>query len=420
MTVFQILSLLITLAAGCAYLNYRLLRLPGTIGVMLIALALSLVLIAIDRLGIHLVDRAEYIVSRIDLEATLLEGMLGALLFAGALHVNLEDLERQKWPITSFATVGVLLSTAMVGLATYYLLPLFGIGLPLIYCLLFGALIAPTDPIAVLGILKQVGAPKNIETKITGESLFNDGIGVVVFLAMLSFVDTSHGGPSAGHIGLLFIKEAVGGIVLGLVIGLFTYYLLKKVDNYQVEVLVTLAVVTGGYALALWLHTSGPLAMVVAGLLIGNHGRALAMSDLTRERLDGFWELIDEVLNAVLFVLLGLELLVVEMRGVDVLAGLILIPVVLSARFISIGIPVTIIRRWRPLSPHVVKLLTWAGLRGGISVALALSLPAGPERNVLLTVTYVIVVFSIVVQGLTTGRVVRRLVAPAPVASASS
>lgn len=410
MTIFQVLSLLITLAAAASYVNYRFLRLPGTIGVMLISLALSLVLILIDRMGVHLVDQAELIVSRIDLEETLLEGMLGALLFAGALHINLDDLSRQKGPIFAFATFGVLLSTAMIGAAAYYLLPLFGAGLPLIYCLLFGALISPTDPIAVLGILKKVGAPKAIETKITGESLFNDGIGVVLFLALLGFVDTAHGSPTAGNVGLLFAKEALGGLGLGLAIGLLCYWLLKQVDNYQVEVLVTLAVVTGGYAIAMALHTSGPLAMVVAGLLIGNHGRAFAMSDLTRERLDGFWELIDEVLNAVLFVLLGLELLVVKMQSAHALAGLAFIPLLLLARFLSIGLPVTLFRLHHPIAAHTVKLLTWAGLRGGISVALSLSLPVGPERNIVLTITYVIVVFSIVVQGLTTGAVVRRLV----------
>jgi CPA1 family monovalent cation:H+ antiporter len=285
-----------------------------------------------------------------------------------------------------------------------------GVPLPLIFCLLFGAIISPTDPIAVLGLLKQAKAPRSLETKIAGESLFNDGIGVVIFLVIFEIATGEHG-FEAGHVMGLLLQETLGGIALGLVLGGITYRLLKSINSYQVEVLLTLALVTGGYALAMALHMSGPLAIVTAGLLIGNQGRHLAMSDVTRQHLDTFWELVDEILNAVLFVLIGLEILILTLSGRYLLAGLIAIPVVLLGRFISVSLPVLAFRARRDFSPHVIKILTWGGLRGGISVALALSLPAGPERDVLLTVTYAVVVFSILVQGLTLPPLLRRAVA---------
>ena len=348
---------------------------------------------------------AERLVRGIPFEKVLLEGMLGLLLFAGALHVNLGDLLASKWSVATFATVGVVGSTFAVGGLLFALSAALGLELRWIHCLLFGALISPTDPIAVLSILKQLGAPKALETKIAGESLFNDGIGVVVFLTLL---DVAAGGGELdfGHVVALFAAEAVGGVALGLALGYGAYRLLKSVDNYEVEILVTLALVVGGYALAGAIHTSGPLAMVVAGLLIGNHGRQFAMSARTREHLDTFWELVDEILNAVLFVLIGLEVLVLTLSGRYLLAGLIAIPLVLLARLVTVGVPVTILRLFRRFSPRAVRVLTWGGLRGGISVALALSLPhatleAAAVRETLLTITYVVVAFSIVVQGLT-------------------
>ncbi|NIP73440.1 MAG: sodium:proton antiporter [Gammaproteobacteria bacterium] len=407
MTLFDILAILLTLSALFSFINYRFIRLPTTIGLMLIALLMSLGLIALDRLGLGLREPVGALLAGIDFNQTLMQGMLSFLLFAGALHINLNDLARQKWIIGLLATFGVLLSTAMVGLLTWILLGVLGIELPLIYCLLFGAVISPTDPIAVLGLLKRAGVPKSLETKIAGESLFNDGVGVVVFLVLLDIAVGGHE-TEAGDVALLFAREALGGAVFGLAAGLVTFLMLRGVDRYPVEILLTLALVTGGYALAQALHISGPIAIVVAGLLIGNHGRVLAMSERTREHLDTFWELVDEILNAVLFVMIGLEVLVLSLAGQYLLAGVLVIPVVLLARWLAVGVPVTFMRVFRDFSPGAVRVLTWGGLRGGISVALALSVPAGPARDVLLTVTYVVVVFSILVQGLTVGRVVTR------------
>jgi CPA1 family monovalent cation:H+ antiporter len=366
--------------------------------------------IAAGKLGWgHLETQAHLLLDSIDFNETLMQGMLSFLLFAGALHINLGDLAKQKWVISSLATAGILTSTFLVGGASYYLLDIFGIHLDFIYCLLFGSLISPTDPIAVLGILKSANAPKTLETKIAGESLFNDGMAVVVFIVLLGIATGGHD-VTAGHIALLFLEEAVGGVVFGFVIGWLTYQLLRQVDNYQVEILLTLALVMGGYALASAIHTSGPIAVVVAGLLIGNQGRMLAMSEHTREHLDTFWELIDEILNAVLFVLIGLEVLVLPFTRDVLLASLAMIPLVLLARLISVALPISLLRMRREFSPGVITVLTWGGLRGGVSVALALSLPAGEPREIILAITYAIVVFSIVVQGLTIGRLVKSVV----------
>lgn len=407
MDILNIASILIVFSALFSYLNHIYIKLPTTIGLMLIALTFSLLLIAIDLSGLtNTKDFAEAILQKIDFNQTLMQGMLSFLLFAGALHVNLNDLARQKLIIGVLATAGMLISTFVVGLLTWLLLNAIGIPLPFIYCLLFGALISPTDPIAVLGILKTAGAPKSMETKIAGESLFNDGVAVVVFIVLLDIATGAHE-ASAGHIALLFAEEAIGGIVFGLTIGYVTYLMLKRIDDYQVEILLTLALVMGGYALAVAIHVSGPIAIVVAGLMIGNQGRALAMSDKTREHLDTFWELIDEILNAVLFVLIGFEILILSFTQQYFIAAFVAIPIVLLARFISVSIPVLVLKRYRVFSPNVIKVLTWGGLRGGISVALALSLPAGIERDLILTVTYVVVIFSVSVQGLTIAKLVQ-------------
>jgi CPA1 family monovalent cation:H+ antiporter len=407
MSLIDIIAIVISLAAIFSYINHRTIRLPNTIGVMLIALVFSLLLLLVDQFVSGITRHALNILNNIDFNRTLMEGMLSFLLFAGALHVNLDDLAKQKWVIGSLATGGVLVSTFIIGSLSWMVFDLLGMDIGFGYCLLFGALISPTDPIAVLGILKKVGAPKSLETKITGESLFNDGVGVVVFIVLFDIV-TGGQQIEVGNIAVLFVQEAIGGGVLGLLLGWLAYRMLQQVDNYQVEVLITLALVMGGYALAGALHLSGPIAMVVAGLLIGNHGRRLAMSDTTREHLDTFWELVDEVLNAVLFVLIGLEVLVLSFSGNTWLAAALLIPVVLLSRFVSVGIPVSLLRLRLQFTPGAVRVLTWGGLRGGISVALALSLPFGVERDVILTVTYAVVIFSIVVQGLTIGHVVNK------------
>lgn len=406
MEVLDLAALLLTLAAIFSYINFRFLKLPTTIGIMLIAMLISISLVVLGHCGFESIqNKATVVLEGIDFNKALMHGMLSFLLFSGALHVNLEDLDQHKWIISILATFGVVMSTFIVGSIAWMVFLLIGLKLPFIYCLLFGSLIAPTDPIAVIGILKKAGVPKSLETKITGESLFNDGVAVVVFLVIMGIVTGGHD-VTAGHIMLLFVKEAIGGVLFGLAIGWLAYRMLKSVDNYQVEVLLTLALVMGGYAFAHAIHVSGPIAMVVAGIFIGNRGRLFAMSENTREHLDSFWELMDEILNAVLFLLIGLEILVLTIKGNYLIAGLIMIPVVLLARFISVGIPVTFMRRIRDFSPHAVKILTWGGLRGGISVALALSIPNGPEREVLLTVTYIIVIFSILVQGLTIERFV--------------
>ncbi len=403
MSLFEIAAILITLAALFSYFNERYVGMPTTIGLMFISLVISLGLIGMANIGLDVESRAESILREIDFSELLLHGMLGFLLFAGALHVNLGDLLQQKWIISSLATAGVMTSTLIVAALTWILLRSLGLDLSFIYCLLFGALISPTDPIAVLGILKSANAPKSLETKITGESLFNDGVGVVVFIVLL---DVARGGHDldAAQVLLFFFQEAVGGAVFGFATGFLVYWMLKSLDNYPVEILLTMALVTGTYALAETLHLSAPIAVVVAGLLTGNQGRALAMSEKTCEHLDSFWELVDEILNAVLFVLIGLEILVLQFNVSYLLAGLAAIPLVLAARWVSVGIPISLLKLRREFSPNVVKIMTWGGLRGGISVALALSLPSGPERDVILAVTYTVVIFSILVQGLTIKR----------------
>ncbi len=396
------------MAAVFAWANHRWIRLPTAIGLMAISLVLSLALVALGRAGFGWVGGFLAMVSAIDFDQALLHGMLGALLFAGALHVDLEDLRSQQGVVAVLATVGVLLSTAIVGGLTWLLFHALGLAVPAGWCLLLGAIVSPTDPIAVGALLRKAGVPDSLLTKVTGESLFNDGVGVVVFLLTLELVWGGHD-VTAGYAARLVAIEVLGGLAYGALIGWMAFRLLRSVDQYSVEILVTLAVVTGGYALANRLHVSGPLAMVVAGLLLGNRGRALAMSPTTRERLDSFWELVDEFLNAVLFVLIGVEVVAVDFAGPILGAALLTIPVVLFARWASVAAPVTLLRAWRPFSPHAITVLTWSGLKGGISVALALSLPPGPHRGLIVTATYVVVCFSIVVQGLTVGPVVARL-----------
>ena len=395
MELFTIVAALLAVAAALAWLNERVIGLPTTIGVMLIALAISVAALALGSLGVlSIADRARELVAAAALEETLLGGMLSFLLFAGALHVDLSDLLDRWLEVGLFATLGVVVSTALVALAAYAGARLLGLPIGFAYCLVFGAVVAPTDPVAVLGILRQSGVGAGLRALIAGESLFNDGFAVVVF-ATVAGLAAGTVQLDAGELTLFLVREALGGAALGLALGWIGYLALRSIDSYQIEALITLALVAGGYALASTLHVAGPLAVVVTGLFIGNRGRRLGMSERTREHLDSFWELLDEVLNAVLFVLIGMELLVIDLNAAAVAAGAAAIAAVLGSRLLAVGGTMRLLRRPGPL------VATWAGLRGGISVALALSLPAGPEREVVLTMTYVVVVFSITVQGLT-------------------
>ena len=410
MSFFSLVSILIALAAVSSYVNYRYIKLPTTVGVMLVALVASLALVLIGPYAGGFRGQAATIISQIDFNQVVLHGMLAFLLFAGAIHVKVEDLGREWLPISLLAVIGTLFSTFIVGGVTWLLLGWLGLGIPFLYALIFGALISPTDPIAVLGIMKSVGAPRQLEIQVAGESLFNDGLGVVIFLVLLQLAGLDKTAGSAigvGEVGVLLIREVGGALVLGLAAGYLTYQMLKRVDNYQVEVLLTLALAMGLYSSADTLHLSAPIAVVVAGLFIGNQGRSFAMTDKTREYVDTFWELVDELVNIVLFLLIGLELLVLPIERHWLVAGVLSIVVVLAARWLSVAGIIGPLSRVRTQSKGSISVLTWGGLRGGISVAMALSVPANPTRSLVLTLTYFVVIFSILVQGLTVGRVIR-------------
>lgn len=409
LSVLEISAIFLSITALLTYVNHRFIGLPTTIGVMVISMLLSIGAIFLGFLGFDdLIDYEVSLLDQLDFTEVLLDGMLSMLLFAGALHVNVSDLRRYKLPIGILACVGTLLSTVIIAGALYLVLPLLGFDLAFIWCLLFGALISPTDPIAVMGILQSAGAPKSIETVIAGESLFNDGVGVVIFVLLLGVL-SSGDIPTTYYVAHTLAVEAGGGIVFGLVLGGILYYLLKSIDSYQEEVLLTLAGVIGGYALASHWHLSGPLAMVMMGLMVGNHGRSMAMSDKTRHYVDLFWELIDEILNAILFVLIGLEVVMIAFSSNLFIAGGLTILIALMARLIVVGITTTTFNEQLELPSGAWKVLTWGGLRGGISVALVLQLPDGNERDILLALTYAVVVFSILIQGLSIGKVAKTI-----------
>ncbi len=413
MDLFTISSIVIVLSALFGYINVRFLKLPNTIGLMLIAIVFTLILFASSLVDSTVYDAAEKMVAQIPFDHVLLDILLGFLLFAGAMHTNFDQLRVQRWPILVFSTLGVVASTFITGGFVFYLLQFMGMSVPFIHCLLFGALISPTDPIAVLGILKKAGVPKKLETKIVGESLFNDGVGVVVFLTILGIAQGSgHGSEGdAFNIARLFGQEVLGGIAMGGILGYGTFLLLRSIDDYDIEVMITLACVMGGYSLAHYLHLSATLAMVVAGLVVGNDTvRGTSMSDITEQYVDKFWELIDMLLNAILFVLIGLEMLILTFNGKYIMAGLICIVLVLFARYLSLFIPVKLFSKKLEFIPHTDKIMTWGGLRGGISIALALSLPDEMSRDIFIIITYVVVVFSILVQGLTIGKFATRLI----------
>lgn len=376
---------------------------------MIIALLTSLGIVLTASSFPDLFVQTKEMILSIDFYTILMEIMLSFLLFAGSIHIRLNDIKSERVPIIAFSTIGVLLSTFIVGGLMYLLLQAFGLDIPFINCLLFGALISPTDPIAVMGILKTANIPKSLETKISGESLFNDGVAVVLFVAIFEISKVGLENMGFADIALLFLREAGGGIILGTILGSVGTYILKTIDDYSVEVMVTLAMVMGGYWLASSLHISGPLAMVVAGIFIGNRGREVGMSRITEEYIDKFWEMLDEILNAVLFLLIGLELLVINFENIYILIGVIAIFVVLFARFVSVGIPFFLLKRRVKFETNSFPILVWGGLRGGISVALALALPRESSGDMFVAITYIIVLFSIIFQGLTIGNLAKKL-----------
>jgi len=412
---FDAAAILVALAAVFGYLNYRFLHFPQAIGLTVMGAVASLAVVAADALvpGFGPGQAVRAFLRGIDFETTLMEGMLSFLLFAGAMHVNLAAVWSRRWTVLSLATAGVLISTALVGLGFMGLGRLAGLDIPLLWCLVFGALISPTDPVAVLGLLKSARVPESLEAKVAGESLFNDGVGVVVF-SIVAAAAVGGGELSPWRGAELFLVEAGGGALLGLAVGWLGYWAMRGVDEYNLEILITLAIVMGGYSLAGLVHVSGPLAMAVAGLFIGNRGVRFAMSETTRTHLLGFWSLIDEILNSVLFLLIGLEVVAIAARQSYLLIGVAAIVLVLLARAVAVGVPMTCLRWISPFTPGAFPLLVWGGLRGGISIALALSLPGGPMKELILTVTYVVVVFSVVVQGGTVGAAARRFLKGAP------
>ncbi len=410
MDYYSIATILIVLSAIFGYINVRFLKLPITIGLMVITIIFTVVLVIIGQFDDTLLLKEKAFILQIDFETVLLDIMLSFLLFAGALHTNFDQLKVQRAPILAFATFGVLTSTFLVGIAMYYILQLIGMEVSFINCLLFGALISPTDPIAVLGILKKAGAPKKLETKIVGESLFNDGVGVVVFLTIFAIASKPDAAIEFSEIAKLFGQEVIGGIALGLLLGWITYRLMRSIDNYEVEVILTISAVMGGTMLAHQFHLSAPLAMVTAGLIVGNDTiRNSAMSKITETYVDKFWELIDVLLNTMLFVMIGMEMLVLTFEENYIYAGLLAIPIILMCRYVSLWLPIRIFSKPLDFVPKTNLIMTWGGLRGGISIALALSLTTSMQRELFLVITYIVVVVSIVGQGLTVEPIIKRL-----------
>jgi len=410
MDYYSIATILIVLSAVFGYINEKFLKLPITIGLMVITIVFTVVLVGIAQFDDTLLIQEKEFIALIDFETVLLDIMLSFLLFAGALHTNFNQLKVQRWPIMAFATVGVLVSTFLVGIVMFYVLKIMNLNVDFIYCLLFGALISPTDPIAVLGILKKAGAPKKLETKIVGESLFNDGVGVVVFLTIFAIAAKPDAAIEISDIATLFGQEVVGGIILGLFLGWITYRLMRSIDSYEIEVILTLATVMGGTMVAHQFHLSAPLAMVTAGLIVGNDTvRNSAMSETTELYVDKFWELVDVLLNTILFVMIGMEMLVLSLDGKFIYAGLLAIPLILMCRYISLWLPIKFFEKRLDFVPKTNLIMTWGGLRGGISIALALSLTDAMHRELFLVITYVVVVVSIVGQGLSVGPIIKRL-----------
>jgi CPA1 family monovalent cation:H+ antiporter len=408
MTVLQVASLLIVLAGAFGSINYLFFKLPSSIGILIVALMASITVLIGDYLfpTLGMATQIRVVVDDIEFSSALLEGMLGLLLFAGALHVKIGDLRAQAWVVFLMATLGIAISTAVVGFGFH-----FALGVPILIALVFGALISPTDPVAVLGVLREANLRKSLETKIAGESLFNDGVGYVVFLVLvgIAFPTGDHHGEGFGGAVKLFLQEAAGGAILGAVLGFLVFQLMKRIDDYALEVLLSLGLAFGGYQLAVYLHMSGPIMAVVAGLFIGDVGMKYGMSAETRKYLDKFWELIDEILNAILFLLIGIEVFAIAFNMEAVIAGVLSIALALVARFAAVSVPIFLLKPFRHFPSDVIPIMTWGGLKGGISVALALSLPDSEYKPLILTATYVVVLFSIIVQGLTIAPLARKL-----------
>lgn len=408
MTILQVASLLIVLAGAFGAINYLFLKLPSSIGILIVALCASLAVMALDLVlpELGMTKQLRTIVNDLEFSTALLDGMLGLLLFAGALHIKIRDLRQQAWVVILMATLGVAISTLIVGYGFHWV-----VGAPIMIALIFGALISPTDPVAVLSVLRDANLRKSLETKIAGESLFNDGVGYVVFLVLVG-IAFPHGDPHSSNLGWafkLFIQEALGGAVLGAVLGYLVFKVMKRIDDYSLEVLLSLGLAFGGYQLAVYLHLSGPIMAVVAGLFIGDIGVKYGMSKQTREYLDRFWELIDEILNAVLFLLIGIEVFAIAFNLDALISGMFCIILALFARFAAVSIPIFLLKPFRTFTSDVIPIMTWGGLKGGISVALALSIPDNEWKPAILTATYIVVLFSIIVQGLTIAPLAKKL-----------
>ncbi len=408
---YEIFVFIICLAAVFSYINHRFLRWTPTIGIMALSLLSSGLLLVGTKIFVPQSETLIHLVTSIDFHTLLMNGMLSFLLFAGSIHIDAKSLRKEQLSIISLATIGILISTFIIGSVLHFVLGAFKVDVAYIHCLLFAALISPTDPIAVLAILKRAGIEKSLELKIAGESLFNDGVAVVVFLTILEVAQIGVDKMTVMDISTLFLREAGGGLIFGLLLGLLGYSVISSIDKYEVEVLITIAIVMGGYLIANKLHISGPLAMVVAGIVVGSKSRQSGMSATSLDYLSKFWELIDEMLNALLFMLMGFEMLVVKVNPTIMIVGLITIVIVLFARWVSVAIPVSMLRYKLNFEKNAIAILTWGGLRGGLSIALALSLPADIHRDLFVSITYMVVVFSIIVQGLTIGSFYKKLTA---------
>lgn len=407
--IYLLFTIMIVLTSIFSYINERFIKFPPSIGIMFMAMVLSIAILALGKTFPAFKEESVRMISSIDFHALLMKVMLAFLLFASAFHINVQRLQKQIVPVITFASVGVVISTFVIGALCYWIFNYwFGQNIPFVYFLLFGALISPTDPIAVMGIIKGTSLPKSLKAKVSGESLFNDGMGVLLFTVVLEIASLGIKNMTVGKLSWLFLQETCGGLLWGALLGYSSMHLHKKIDNYKVEVLITLAVVMGGYAMASFLHVSGPLAMVVAGIILGEKG-VEEMSDTTSDYLGKFWEMIDEILNAVLFLLIGFEMLVIPFTWNSVWMGFAAVAVVLVGRWLSILIPVFFLQFHHPFEKNSIAFLTWGGLRGGISVALALSLPEEMHRNEIVTITYFVVLFSIIIQGLTVGKLAQKL-----------